>query len=211
MGGYGSGRRGGKHVAENCRSLDANKMHRAGCLRGGYAGGWEWTRDGQSVASIRFASTSERLTLDYRYRINGGDWQDVTQPVPINWEPCRYGGQRAYFLCPGVVGGRYCGRRVVKLYMGNKYFLCRHCYRLAYRSQNLADHDRGLHKANKRRMALGGEPGTCAVIRKPKGMWWRTFARHVGEIESAEDRANVAFMARFVGKLPPDELAMYFD
>jgi hypothetical protein len=30
--------------------------------------------------------------------------------------PCRFGGVRPYFVCPGIVNGIACGRRVLKLY-----------------------------------------------------------------------------------------------
>jgi hypothetical protein len=41
-----------------------------------------------------------------------------------------------YFICPLVVNGRACRRRVAKLYLppGGEYFGCRHCYNLTYES-----------------------------------------------------------------------------
>ena len=76
-----------------------------------------------------------RLVLLYRYRQGEGDWRDIEQPTPITWSPCRYGGQRPYFVCPGVVNGVSCNRRTIKLYADGPYFLCRNCYGLAYQAQ----------------------------------------------------------------------------
>lgn len=47
------------------------------------------------------------------------------------------GGYRYWFICPGVVNGQICSRRVRILYMpqGAYYFLCRHCYDLVYQRQ----------------------------------------------------------------------------
>jgi hypothetical protein len=42
-----------------------------------------------------------RLVLSYRVQRHGGEWQDVEQPTPIVWMPCRFGGARPYFVCPG--------------------------------------------------------------------------------------------------------------
>ncbi len=60
MGGIGSGRpRGsGRDTVEACRSLDVNRLHREGCLRAGWVGGWQWTRDGERVASISLRAES---------------------------------------------------------------------------------------------------------------------------------------------------------
>ena len=84
--------------------------------------------------------------------------------------PCRFGGSRPYFICPGVVNGTSCGRRVTKLYSGGRYFLCRHCYGLAYASQREDEMDRALRRANKIRMRRGGQPGDAAEPRagRPK-------------------------------------------
>lgn len=207
MGGFGSGRPGWKAKADHYRSLDVNKMHRAGSLTPGRWGGWQWTVDGEQVASIRYRAEENRLVLSYRWRYGDGDWQETEEPVPILRVPCRYGGTRPYFRCPGVVNGRYCGRRVAKLYAAGRYFLCRHCYRLAYASQSEARFDRALRRANKRRMALGGDPGMASAIpRKPKGMWWRTYDRIMDEISEAEGEADRALLARFVGRLSHAEL-----
>ena len=118
MGGFGSGRRSGsgRDTVEGCRSIDVNRLHRAGCLRAGWWGGWNWTRDGEKVASINLRAGAERLHLSYRVRIGGGEWEDVEEIVRIVRVPCRLGGARPYFLCPGVVHGVNCGRRVARLH-----------------------------------------------------------------------------------------------
>jgi hypothetical protein len=196
MGGFGSGRPGWHNKVEHSRSLDVNGLHRAGCLKPGWRGGWQWTRDGEKIASINLRAEENRLRLEFKVRIDGGDWESVSEAIPITYAPCRYGGERPYFLCPGVVNGRHCGRRVAKLYAGGRYFLCRHCYRLSYASQSEAEHDRMLRRANKRRMRLGGEPGTCSLIRRPKGMWRRTYEREFDEILNAEERGEELFFVR---------------
>jgi hypothetical protein len=190
MGGSGSPRWGWtstKHTVEGNRRLDINQLNRAGCLRPGYRGGWEWTRDGERVASIQLRHDGNRLVLSYRIRQHGGEWQDVEQPTPIVWMPCRFGGARPYFVCPGVVNGTACGRRVSKLYGAGTYFLCRHCYRLAYASQREDRYDRALRRANNIRMRLGGEPGIAALFPdRPKGMHRQTYERLQSAVFNAE-------------------------
>ena len=180
MGGFGSGRTSGsgRDTVEACRSIDVNRLHREGCLRAGWMGGWHWTRDGEKVASINLRTEADRLHLSYRVRIGGGEWEDVAETVCIVSAPCRFGGSRPYFICPGVVNGVTCRRRVAKVHGPGRYFLCRHCYRLAHASQSEGIWDRALRRANKIRMSLGGAPGMAAPFpQKPKGMWRRNYAR----------------------------------
>ena len=179
---------------EACRSLDVNRLHREGCLRAGWMGGWQWTRDGEKVASINLRAEADRLHLSYRVCIGGGEWEDVAETVRIVRVPCRFGGERPYFICPGVVNGIACRRRLVKVYVLGRYFLCRHCYRLAHASQSEGTWDRTLRRANKIRQRLGGEPGMAAPIPdRPKGMWRRTYERLIEQAYEAELLAEEAF------------------
>src|SRR5215470_11317411 len=99
------------------------------------------------------------------------EWRDVDQPTPVVWMPCRFGGRRPYFLCPGKVNGIHCYRRVTKLYGAGVYFLCRHCYQLAYACQREDRYVRASRRADNIRMRLGGDPGTALPFpERPKGM-----------------------------------------
>ncbi|MDH3264028.1 MAG: hypothetical protein OEM24_08525 [Paracoccaceae bacterium] len=193
---YGSGRTSGRQNADEVRSLDINWLRREGYLRPGYSGGLHWTRDGERVASIGVRMEVGRLRLIYRISTWGEDFESVDYAVPIRWCPCTLGGERPYFACPGIRNGRHCGRAVVMLYGAGRYFLCRHCYDLAYGSQWERPADRLLRQANKRRMRLGGEPGTASPMpRRPKGMWRKSYEREVAAILEAEELADAHFMA----------------
>src|SRR4051794_37613430 len=196
MGGFGSGRPSGsgRDTVEASRSIDVNRLQREGCLRPGWSGGWQWTRDGEKIASINMRTNADRLHLSYRIRNGDGDWQDVDESVRIVRARCRFGGTRPYFICPGVVNGIGCGRRVAKLYGSGRYFLCRHCYRLGYSSPSEGAWDRTLRRANKIRQRLGGAPGLASLFPpKPKGMWRRTCAHLRARTLDAETRAEEAF------------------
>jgi hypothetical protein len=183
---------------ESNRRLDINRLRQAGCLQPGYWGSWEWKQDGERVASIQFWRKGDRLVLSYRVRQHDGEWQDVEQPTPIFWMPCRFGGARPYFVCPGIVNGIACGRRVTKLYGAATYFLCRHCYRLAYASQREDRYDRALRRANNIRRRLGGEPGTASAFpARSKGMHRDTYER----LQSAVLNAEILAQERLVNAL----------
>ena len=195
MGGFGSGRTGGdgREKVEACRSIDVTLLHKAGCLRDGWAGCWQWTSDGEKLGWINLRGEADQLHLSYRVRIAGGEWEDVAEIVRIVYAPCRFGGVRPFFLCPGVA----CDRRVAKLHAAGRYFLCRHCYRLAYASQSEGALDRTLRRASKIRRRLGGDPDMVAPFPpKPKGMWRRSFDRLREQACAAEMLSEEAFTLR---------------
>jgi hypothetical protein len=114
MGGFNSGRHGGKRTTADMRALDIRKIQRDGLLNPGRSFGWTWKRGGETVARINLAVGLGCVTLEYRNRPNGGQWQDMKYPVRLTDTACHYGGQRAWWLCPAVG----CGRRVAVLYGG---------------------------------------------------------------------------------------------
>jgi hypothetical protein len=115
-----------------CRDQKNNHPVRRGYLRSPRWFSWTWTRDGERVASINVETQRQTVTLKYRSRSYKKDWSDVEQRIPIGWTPCRFGGERPWFVCSVYSSGRYCGRRVTKLYGAGRLFACRKCYQLAY-------------------------------------------------------------------------------
>ncbi len=203
-GGLGSGRPAGRgrETVENCRSIDVNRLHKEGCLCPGWWGGWQWTHDGEKAAWINLRAGEDRLHLSYRVRIGSGDWEDVEETVRIVRFPCRFGGSRPYFICPGIVNDIVCVRRVVKLHASGRYFLCRYCYRLAYASQSEDAWNRALRRSNNIRMRLGGEAGMASPFpARPKGMWQRTYERLKQESFQAEMLAQKTFLVQMERRL----------
>ncbi len=169
---------GGKNTVEGCRSIDMLEWDRLGYFRSPRRVSLAWSRDGEQVASIKVETQRHSVTLKYQSRSYGEDWSDVQQHVAIAWTPCRFGGEQPWFVCSVTANGVYCGGRVTKLYGAGRLFACRHCYRLAYASQQESAHRRGLGKSQKIRMRLGGSPNMLEEFPdKPKGMHWQTYER----------------------------------
>ena len=187
MGGAGSGswyRWDKKTTTEGCRSLDIRRLHREGWLKSGHRFSWSWWRAEQKVASIKALVYQDYVVLSYRHRSGpGGEWEEVMEPIALQWTPCNFGGERPWFICPGVA----CGRRVAILYVQGKYFLCRHCYDLRYESQREDKMDRALRRAQKIRQRLGGSANTMEPFpKRPKGMHHDTYRRLFWEHYEAE-------------------------
>jgi hypothetical protein len=192
---------GGKTTVESCRSIDVLHWNRLGYLRTSRWFSWAWTRDGERVASINVETQHHSVTLKYRHCSYGEDWSDVEQCIAVAWTPCRFGSERPWFVCSVQSNGAYCGRRVTKLYGVGRLFACRHCYRLAYESQQESTRHRGLGKAQKIRMQLGGSANMLVEFPdKPTGMHWRTYDRLRRAHDIAEERSTIGLM-QFVDRL----------
>jgi hypothetical protein len=201
MGGPGSGRWyrwHAKDTVEGCRRLDVRDWQRRGLLRPGMWFSWSWwDGDGRQVASINVQVEQGRVLLVYRIRRQGEDWQDVEEPVALVWTPCHYGGQRPWFMCPGVVQGRICRRLVAILYGAGRYFLCRLCYDLVYTAQREDRATRLISKAQKIRRRLGGSASLIAPFpEKPKGMHWHTYSELYLKARRAEEAGMQAALAQ---------------
>ncbi len=205
MGGEGSGnwyRFDKKTTTGECHSVDVRYLHIEGLLTPGRWFSLRWSRGGRETASIRGAvigdEKPEGVILTYRHRNGpGGEWEDVREPVPLEWTACNFGGERPWFICPGAG----CGRRVAVLYGPGRYFLCRHCYDLAYQSQRDNAMDRALHKAQSIRERLGGSANMMEPFpEKQKGMHWKTYERLWQEHHEAE-MEQFAGMREWLDKL----------
>ena len=186
---------GGKDTVEGCRSIDVLELHRRGYLRSLRRFSWTWSTGGEQVASINVETQRHCVTLKYQSRSHGEDCSDAEQRVAIAWTPCRFGGERPWFTCSVAANGVYCGRRVTKLYGAQRLFACRHCYRLAYASQQEPVRRRGRWKSQKIRMRLGGSPNMREEFPdKPKGMHWRTYERWRRVHDVADERSTVSLM-----------------
>ena len=246
MGGWGSGRRKeqGRKTVGSCWELDANYLSAKGCLEPGWSGTWQGTNNavyGNEVYSINLRAEAGQLYLSWHSRRRGvagrniitgegtdgggtdGEEKcgDVTAAgiIPIVHVPCRFGGSRPYFVCPGtVISGTGsgttnastgaaatattgCGRRVIKLYLSNRYFLCRHCSGLVYASPYEQPWQRAYRRAHRLQQRLGSsitgdgssnnDAGmtTVGVPKKPKGMSVPAYARLLEAALQAEIRA----------------------
>jgi hypothetical protein len=204
MGGPGSGNRwryGAKSSTDDYRTLDVRRWAREGMLRPGHWGGWQWTRNGEVVASIRMRAEEDRVFLMYRHRSGGEDWKDEQYPVRIVRTSCHLGGSRPWFICPAV----NCGRRVAILY-GGGIFACRRCYQLAYASSREDAGDRATRRADRLRVRLSWEPGILnGEGFKPKWMRWRTFERLAAKHDDLVGRSMQAMMSKLKLMTPIDK------
>lgn len=202
MGGFGSGRWGGRPTADMSKKIDLAWMIRTGRATPGQwiSGGLNWSYAGQSAGSISYVANMEDehdsyLRLNY-WRGSGDEKEHVEQKVRLVFTEPNFGGRRWWMICPCS------GRRVGKLYLpnGGDRFAGRRAWRLAYNSQRVARRDRVFERLFRLQRKLGCPQGWDSWITKPKGMWNRTFERHLEEFERLDGECG-AEMAMLVLRL----------
>lgn len=202
MGGWGSGRYGGRPTADASLRIDLAWMLRTGRAKEGgwYSGSLSWNRGGESSGSIGYQAVmnepgAERLELSYA-RGNGDEREHVRQTVRLCFTVPHYGGKRWWMICP------YRGIRVGKLYLppGGDRFASRQAWRLGYQCQRDARRDRPFERLFRLQRKLGCGQGWESGLTRPKGMWHRTFERHMERYWEL-DAECAAEMWALVGRL----------
>jgi hypothetical protein len=121
MGGYGSGRSGGRPTTENGLTLSLPKLMRDRLFRPGCAWGgsivWTYTSTGERVGSIGYEAhldqESGRVRLKYTTTRWDGEKRESDYWIQLETTPQPLGGRRWWFVCPRT------GRRAAKLYLPN--------------------------------------------------------------------------------------------
>ena len=193
MGGPGSGGNqwlDAKRRVEDCLSIDVRSWKREGALEPGRATTAVWYRYGRRDSSMGIRALHGAVELSYSVRPGGASCrkEDVRYNVQLAWTPCNFGGERPWFLCPGKVNGVACGRRVAKLYLRDRYFLCRHCHDLAYASTRESGLYAAMRRCRRIRRKLGGSLNVDEPFPgRPRRMHLETYLRLFEEYEEAHE------------------------
>lgn len=146
MGGFGSGdwcRVNRKTTVEESLKLAVKEFR--GQLNPYACGKFVWTLASGGKFSVGYHVTSDvPPSVLLHYRLSGAE--EVQILVELQTTPTRFGGQRHWFTCPLSVNGKACARRAGKLYLppGARYFGCRKCHELTYRSSQTAHQEERL-------------------------------------------------------------------
>ena len=181
MGGWGSGRYGGRPTVESSLRIDIAWMLRTGRAREGalIRGTLDWSRGDEHVASIGYVGAmhepdNERLTLTYT-RGSGDGREQVRQSLVLCYTVPNFGGKRWWMICP------FRNHLVGKLYFppGGDCFGSREACGLGYHCHRVEKRDRAFEKLFRLQRKLGCEQGINAFPKRPKGMRHQTFEQHL--------------------------------
>lgn len=178
-----------RKTVEGCKRLDIFWFRRQGWLVGFVRGTLEWkSRAGEFKENLGIDISVNHRDFKENYVRVYYTWVDratkekgnLDYKIGLVTTPCYFGGKRYWLACPLIVNGIPCGRMVGKLYLpGNgKYFGCRHCYNLTYKSckkhNKRLDWIRKLPYASFKRIMESGNPkmallGIKAILKSPRG------------------------------------------
>ncbi|HZU64990.1 MAG TPA: hypothetical protein VFF98_14995 [Novosphingobium sp.] len=191
MGGYGSGRQGGRPTVDASRKIDLAWLLRTGRAIEGQriAGVLHWHREGVRCGSIRYEARmdepgQERLELFFTCGTGAGR-EAIHQSIRLTFTEPHYGGKRWWMICP------FSGLRSGKLYLPDSRtrFASRKAWGLGYQSQRIAAGERPREALFRMQGRLGCPLGVGNWPVRPKGMWQRTYDRHLDRYEELERRA----------------------
>lgn len=158
-------------------------------------GSIHYTCGGQPSGSIGYRCDmrdleNAKLTLNYIRTPYGGEPEKVEQHIWLTYTRPNYGGRRWWMICP------YGGGRVGKLYLppNGDRFASRKAWRVGYLSQRNTEHDRPFEALAKLQKRLGCEEGWEKPIRRPKGMWKKTYAEYERRYWELDAQCSAAMM-----------------
>ena len=180
-----AGRSSLRQKCEHYLQLDIRQLKAQGRLQPG-SFRWQWLRDNEPLGEISIAASPGSFVLSYGWTPHGAEPRKITQQIALAWTPCRFGGRRAWFLCPN------CSRRCAVVYgvhhLGG--FSCRHCMNLGYDCEAEDAIGRFWRKQHKLEARLGADG------EKPKWMRWQSYNRLCERIDTVEEARIGALIAR---------------
>jgi len=188
-------------LVEDCLTLDLARLMRLGPLREGVAGhgDFAWSRDGEKLGAIKFRidlrnAKTAALMLEFHVYASDGERRKISQRIFLTSTRPNFGGLRWWMRCP-ITGEQV---RVLYLQPDGEKFVGRKALGLVYRIERISPFDRPFEKMFRAQRRLGKSWGLSMEAKRPKGMWRRTFARHLACIER-HDLACAAAICRLVG------------
>src|SRR5689334_6237500 len=196
MGGFGSGRHGGRPTAEATASyVLALSWFRTEMRRGPLWSGTIRFNPGNFPVGITIDTSDPAdafVMLAHPTRDGDAGNHIVRDRVRLTWTEPTYGGRRWWFVCPRT------GRRTPKLFLpnGGWHFWSRHAYRLGYACQREDRFSRLQRRAAMLSKQLGSDWDPWEIPPcKPKWMRWRTYNRKYQQWERVADEAEAELSA----------------
>ena len=149
-----------KQTTDNVLRIRIKDLVSAGFLQRSQSGTINWNGKWKD-SSVGIRYNKEGGYLEISYTCNQSE--AIRLQVPIVITKPHFGGERFWFKCPN------CGKKVTSLYIRKRYFYCRECNNLIYRSQQYSFYDRMRLMSQK----YESKAETNGI--KKKGMHWSTY------------------------------------
>ncbi len=163
-------------------NLDADHLSNWGAFKG-YSGPIDF--DNSEPGKLHAEHDAERDTFSafYVWEGKGDDSGPIRSTVRLERRTCRFGGTRAFFICPR------CARRTLRLAVLEGGLRCGACGEITWGSRRETQTRRLVRKANKLALRLGLDYFGDAPKRPPH-MRTATYVRIVAELEPLKVEIN---------------------
>lgn len=109
------------------------------------------------------------------------------EEVAIDWQPCRFGGHRAWFVCPA------CDRRCALIYIRSGLSRCSRCLRLSHPSQSMDRFDRSWLRTHRIEAKLGVADSRKSFPFKRKWKHWNSYEYLLQSLQREEKLRSLLF------------------
>lgn len=173
---------------EQVSALDADHISGWGAFAG-HVGGIEFDDTEPAKIHVEHDAARDAFSAFYVWKGELEESGPVRSTVRLERRPCRFGGNRVYFICPG------CARRTLRLAVLAGGLCCGACGKITWGSRRETQTRRLVRKANKVALRLGldyfGDPP-----KRPPHMRLTTYARNMAELEPLKAEINRRVAAR---------------
>lgn len=143
-----------KQEADRLFRISVFGLNRIGLFQPGIMGATDidWEDSGTrklKILATTFYKENMYVRLMYSLRQEESVTSEFNLRISLDTTVCHYGGSRFWFICPFCTGhgkSDNLGRRVAKLYFTGRYFMCRYCGELTYKSRKISGFDRQFGK-----------------------------------------------------------------
>lgn len=193
-----------RHTWEEIAALDCDCIASWGALDPDSSHTIDFDDDTLPRLAFKMAGDGNSFSATYQMPTSPrGQPADFTHTrVELVRRPCRFGGTRAYFICP------CCGRTTLRLAVLQEGLRCGRCGRVTWGSRRQRPLQRLMRKADKIGCRLGCDSWQDVPINKPAHMHMATFetlkaerAKLVAEINCEISRRLVRTRGGLLGQM----------
>jgi hypothetical protein len=199
MGGWGSGRQGGRVTIEGCGSCRLSIRDVRDLLHApaGTARWLHYRQNGEYLLTVVVELRPDHGYVRLQHPSRASDRAErMDYTLGLTWTVPRFGGRRWWFTCP--ISGRRCA--VLYLPRGAHKFGSAKAYGLAYAVTRMPEHDRLWHLMEKIARRLGdNDPDPQLPPSRPKWMRTATYDRLLDAWHDAGERRDEIFDAKIAG------------
>lgn len=183
-----------RYTWDNVATLDCDHMASWGAFTPDRSETVEFDNGAVERLAFKMSADGNAFSVAYQWPSEAqGQLAEFTQSqVRLVRRPCRFGGTRAYFMCPS------CDRTTLRLAVLADGLHCGTCGRVTWNSRREQPLQRLMRKADKLAVQLGCESWRDAPARKPVRMRVATFERLRAEHAALVSEINREIRQRLV-------------